>query len=259
MDYEFELWGKRSVAKVVEAGEARPAGLSPEQYDRVMESAAMRVLLERLTGLQAVATRPTRWLENIEQNLSLLNPSSTGLWSVANIANFYRSIAEHPIVSAILYSQATQWFDQSGSDGQKWKIVLDPASRYAVDVQGDRIYINPALLYQTSSGLRPIEMERLLIQALLQKIYPYDSQLPEEPFLGVGVIELMTDKILDDCGYKYPRQTAAATYNPNAPDTEGTKERLIETTTYARRNHDQFEEAAQGLFKNCTERLTGRG
>jgi hypothetical protein len=110
-------------------------------------------------------------------------------------------------------------------------------------------------MYLSDDGLRTVEFDRRLTRAMVQLMTRAEEPAAPVAYRNRGAGVFLTDKILHEAGYSYPRQIADALA---APADEATKNRLWVAHTNVRRAADIEDryldktlEASCSLFASC--------
>lgn len=152
-------------------------------------------------------------------------------------ATFRRMFDEMPVTEA---SQADPW--KFVLEGDIEFDLLSPSARErAMNEPAKRIYVlDDGMRYLTEAGLREVEIERTLTYQMICAITGLRKLPPAQAIANRGPAVYLTDKILLEAGFNYPRQLAAALAGP---DDAAAQARLLAQQTSAMRNaatEDQY-------------------
>lgn len=111
------------------------------------------------------------------------------------------------------------------SRASPWKFVLEgdiefdllsPGSRESgVSETANKIYVvDDGQLYLSESGLREVEIERALAHQMIFALTGLRKLPPTQAIANRGAAVYLTDKILKEAGFNYPRQLVAALAGP---------------------------------------------
>ena len=152
-------------------------------------------------------------------------------------ATFRRMFDRMPVTEA---SQADPWrFVLEGDIDFR---ALSPESRvHGVAESTKKIYaLDDSLHYLTESGLREVEIERKLAQQMICALTGLDQVPVPQAYANRGAAVYLTERILREAGFNYPRQLVAAFVGPD--DIAG-QTRLLARQTAAMRSasvEDQY-------------------
>ncbi|HTH76520.1 MAG TPA: hypothetical protein VL635_19165 [Trinickia sp.] len=150
---------------------------------------------------------------------------------------FRRMFDEMPVTEA---SQADPW--KFVLEGDIEFDLLSPTARErAMNEPAKKIYVlDDGMRYLTESGLREVEIERALTDQMIRAITGLQKLPPAQAIANRGPAVYLTDKILLEAGFNYPRQLAAALAGPGDAAAQA---RLLAQQTSAMRSaatEDQY-------------------
>jgi hypothetical protein len=125
-----------------------------------------------------------------------------------------------------------------------WQFLLDKPAPHDAIVQGAsaqpalhgprEIYLHePELQYLSANGLRDVEYERKLTYDAVRAMDGGATLMPGETYTNRGGTVYLTDRILNEAGFHYPKQIAAALI---ARGDQAGAERLVAQRTLAQRS-----------------------
>jgi hypothetical protein len=149
---------------------------------------------------------------------------------------YQRSVTFRRMFDKMPVSDATQ--------ADPWKFVLEgdiefdlmsPGGRtHAVSPPSKKIYVlDDGVSYLSEFGLREVEVERKLAYQMICAMTGLSPLPPAQALSNRGAAVFLTDRILKEAGFNYPRQLAAALAGPADPLAQG---RLLAQQTAAMRS-----------------------
>ena len=118
------------------------------------------------------------------------------------------------------------------SQADPWKFVLEgdiefdamsPVGRaHGVSAPAKKIYVlDDGASYLTEFGLREVEIERKLAYQMICVMNGLSKPPPAQALANRGAAVFLTDRILKEAGFNYPRQLVAALVSPTDPVAQG--------------------------------------
>lgn len=152
-------------------------------------------------------------------------------------ATFRRMFDEMPVTEA---SQADPWKFVLEGDIE-FDLLSSNARERGMNQPAKKIYVlDDGMRYLTEAGLRDVEIERTLTYQMICAITGLQKLPPAQAITNRGPAVYLTDRILLEAGFNYPRQLAAALAGP---DDAAAQARLLARQTSAMRNaatEDQY-------------------
>jgi hypothetical protein len=157
----------------------------------------------------------TKFSENFGFAVSESTPTEVMVSDAKTLTNFYRRLYRKSETFRYLFDSmpsvdpAAQWrfmLDESAPVGSLAQgASLQPAMR-----GGKEIYLQEeGLQYLSANGLRDVEVERMLTYDMVRAI-GFDGLAPGETYRNRGAAVYLTDSILTEAGFHYPKQLVAA-------------------------------------------------
>jgi hypothetical protein len=178
----------------------------------------------------------TKFSKNFGFFVSQNTPAEVMASEAKNLANFYRRLYRKSETFRYL-------FDTRLDPAATWRFMLDEsapigslaqgASLQPVGTGSHEIYLlEDGLQYLSTEGLRDVEAERKLTYDMVRAMGGFDRLAPGETYRNRGGAVYLTDAILTEAGFHYPKQLVAAL----ASDTDAlAQSRLLAYQTSAQR------------------------
>lgn len=146
-------------------------------------------------------------------------PTEVMVSDAKTLANFYRRLYRKSETFHYLFDSMP-----SVDPAATWRFMLDESAPVGSLAQGaslqpamrgsKEIYLlEDGLQYLSASGLRDVEVERKLTYDMVRAIGGFDRLAPGETYRNRGGAVYLTDAILTEAGFHYPKQLVAALVN----------------------------------------------
>jgi hypothetical protein len=162
----------------------------------------------------------TKISENFRFSVSENTPTEVMASDARNLANFYRRLYRKSETFRYLFDTMPT-VDASVDPAATWRFMLDESAPVGSLAQGaslqpamrgsKEIYLlEDGLQYLSANGLRDVETERKLTYDMVRAIGGFDRLAPGEAYRNRGPAVYLTDSILKEAGFHYPKQLVAA-------------------------------------------------
>jgi len=127
-------------------------------------------------------------------------------------ATFRRMFDKMPVTDA---TQADPW--KFVLEGDLEFDAMSPGGRaHGVNETSKKIYVlDDGARYLTESGLREVEIERKLACQMISALTGLPKLSATEGLVNRGAAVFLTDRVLKEAGFNYPRQLAGALVGPD--------------------------------------------
>jgi hypothetical protein len=162
----------------------------------------------------------TKFGKNFGFFASESTPSEVAASDAKVLANFYRRLYRKSETFRHLFDTMPT-VDTSVDPAATWRFMLDKSAPVGSLAQGaslqpamrgsKEIYLlDDGLQYLSANGLRDVEAERKLTYDMVCAIGGFDRLAPGETYRNRGPAVYLTDSILTEAGFHYPKQLVAA-------------------------------------------------
>ncbi|HWX12025.1 MAG TPA: hypothetical protein VNZ04_08505, partial [Trinickia sp.] len=162
----------------------------------------------------------TKFSKNFGFSVSENTPTEVMASDARNLANFYRRLYRKSETFRYLFDTMPT-VDASVDPAATWRFMLDESAPVGSLAQGaslqpamrgsKEIYLlEDGLQYLSANGLRDVETERKLTYDMVRAIGGFDRLAPGEAYRNRGPAVYLSDSILKEAGFHYPKQLVAA-------------------------------------------------
>ncbi|PTB17191.1 hypothetical protein C9I57_29395 [Trinickia symbiotica] len=191
---------------------------------RVTVRGARETVLEVAAGEDDIFFLMDEFETKFARNFGFFAEASTSVEVAASdaktVIDFYRRLYHKSPTFRHLFDRMPV-IDSAADAPAIWRIMLDShapadtiaqgASRQPLSAAAKEIYVRDGeMRYLSSLGVRDVEFERKLTYDMVRAIGGFDRLAPGETYTNRGAAVYLTDAVLAEAGFHYPRQLSAA-------------------------------------------------